>query len=126
VVNSTVYELADLGVTVFPMNSHTGPIKSTMGRLLWAIRAWYAEMDNGERYSRKDAKPAEVKPTGDRKPRPSRFQVFVARFLFQQDGFCLRCPILLGDLHQVRTKAGDIGIKLVQCLNPISESFCFS
>lgn len=48
-VISTVYELADLGVTVVPVNSQTGPINSTMGKLLWAIQAWYAEMENGER-----------------------------------------------------------------------------
>lgn len=27
----------------------TGPINSTMGKLLWAIRAWYAEIENDER-----------------------------------------------------------------------------
>jgi DNA invertase Pin-like site-specific DNA recombinase len=31
------------------IKSHTGPINSTMGRLLWAIQAWYAEMENDER-----------------------------------------------------------------------------
>ena len=36
-VISTVYELADLGVTVIPIKSQTGPINSTMGKLLWAI-----------------------------------------------------------------------------------------
>src|ERR1035437_10443291 len=42
-VISTVYELADMGATVIPIRSQTGPITSTMGRLLWAIQAWYAE-----------------------------------------------------------------------------------
>jgi len=46
-VLSTVYELADIGVMVLPVKSQTGPITSTMGKLLWAIQAWYAEM--GER-----------------------------------------------------------------------------
>ena len=48
-VIATVYELADLGVTVFPVKSQTGPINSTMGRLLWAIQAWFAELENDER-----------------------------------------------------------------------------
>jgi putative DNA-invertase from lambdoid prophage Rac len=48
-VISTVYELADLGVTVLPVKSQTGPINSTMGKLLWAIQAWFAEMENDER-----------------------------------------------------------------------------
>ena len=48
-VISTVYELADLGVSVLPVKSQTGPINSTMGKLLWAIQAWFAEMENDER-----------------------------------------------------------------------------
>jgi DNA invertase Pin-like site-specific DNA recombinase len=48
-VIGTVYELADLGVTVIPIKSQTGPITSAMGRLLWAIQSWYAEMENEER-----------------------------------------------------------------------------
>src|SRR5262249_33045537 len=39
-VISTVYELADLGITVVPVKSQTGPINSTLGKLLWAIQAW--------------------------------------------------------------------------------------
>jgi putative DNA-invertase from lambdoid prophage Rac len=46
---STVHDLADLGVTVVPVKSQTGPINSTMGKLLWAVQAWYAEMENTER-----------------------------------------------------------------------------
>jgi putative DNA-invertase from lambdoid prophage Rac len=46
---STVYDLADLGVTVVPVKSQTGPINSSMGRLLWSIQAWFAEMENDER-----------------------------------------------------------------------------
>ena len=45
-VISTVYELADVGITVIPVKSATGPISSTIGKLLWAIQAWYAEMKN--------------------------------------------------------------------------------
>jgi putative DNA-invertase from lambdoid prophage Rac len=50
-VLAAVYELADLGITVIPIKSQTGPISSSMGRLLWAIQAWYAEMENDERSS---------------------------------------------------------------------------
>src|SRR5947209_16654141 len=48
-VISTVYELSDLGIVVVPVKSQTGPITSTMGRLLWSIQAWFAEMENDER-----------------------------------------------------------------------------
>src|SRR6202011_3373259 len=48
-VVSTVYELADLGVTIVPVKSQTGPVNTAMGRLLWAIQSWYAEMENEER-----------------------------------------------------------------------------
>ena len=48
-VISTVRELSDLGITVVPVKSQTGPINSTMGKLLWAIQAWFAEMQNEER-----------------------------------------------------------------------------
>lgn len=45
----TVYELADMDVTIVPVKSQTGPIHSSLGRLLWAIQAWYAEFENEER-----------------------------------------------------------------------------
>ena len=48
-VIDTVYELADAGVTVIPLKSQTGPITTTLGKLLWAVNAWYAEMENDER-----------------------------------------------------------------------------
>jgi putative DNA-invertase from lambdoid prophage Rac len=48
-VIATVYDLADHGVSVFPVKSQTGPINSTMRKLLWAIQAWFAEMENDER-----------------------------------------------------------------------------
>jgi DNA invertase Pin-like site-specific DNA recombinase len=48
-VIATVYDLADHGVSVFPVKSQTGPINSTIGKLLWAIQAWSAEMENEER-----------------------------------------------------------------------------
>ena len=48
-VIDTVYELADHGVTVFPVKSQAGPINSSMGKLLWNILAWFAEMENDER-----------------------------------------------------------------------------
>ncbi|MBI3684091.1 MAG: hypothetical protein HY235_27275, partial [Acidobacteria bacterium] len=34
---------------VLPVKSQTGPISSTLGKLLWAMQAWYAEMENDER-----------------------------------------------------------------------------
>jgi DNA invertase Pin-like site-specific DNA recombinase len=49
---------------VIPIKSHTGPINSTMGRLLWAIRAWYAEMENDERSESIRAGHARVRVSG--------------------------------------------------------------
>lgn len=46
---ATVYELADTGMEAFPVKSQTGPIDSILGRLLWAIQAWFAETENEER-----------------------------------------------------------------------------
>jgi len=43
-VISTVYDLADLGITIVPLKSQTGPVNTAMGRL-----SWYAEMENEER-----------------------------------------------------------------------------
>jgi putative DNA-invertase from lambdoid prophage Rac len=71
-VISTVHELADLGVTVIPVKSQTGPITSTMGRLLWAIQAWYAEMENDERSESIRAGHARARATGKRIGRPRR------------------------------------------------------
>jgi putative DNA-invertase from lambdoid prophage Rac len=71
-VISTVYELADLGVSVFPIKSQTGPITSTMGRLLWAIQAWYAEMENGERSESIKAGQARARAQGKPLGRPRR------------------------------------------------------
>ena len=42
VINS-VYELSDHGVTVFPVKSQTGAMNSTLGKLLWAIQAWFSD-----------------------------------------------------------------------------------
>jgi DNA invertase Pin-like site-specific DNA recombinase len=71
-VVSTVYELADLGVTVIPIKSHTGPINSSMGRLLWAIQAWYAEMENEERSEAIKAGQARARADGKHLGRPKR------------------------------------------------------
>jgi putative DNA-invertase from lambdoid prophage Rac len=71
-VISTVHELADLGVTVIPVKSQTGPITSTMGRLLWAIQAWYAEMENDERSESIRAGHARARASGKRIGRPRR------------------------------------------------------
>ncbi|MCI0723816.1 MAG: recombinase family protein [Acidobacteria bacterium] len=48
-VLDAVHELAEQGVTVFPIKSQVGPVTSAMGKLLWAINAWFAEMENEER-----------------------------------------------------------------------------
>ena len=63
-VISTVYDLADLGITVVPVKSPTGPIHSTMGKLLWAILAWFAEMENEERSETIKAGQARAKANG--------------------------------------------------------------
>ena len=69
-VISTVYELADLGITVVPVKSQTGPINSTMGKLLWAIQAWFAEMENEERSETIKAGQARAKAAGQQIGRP--------------------------------------------------------
>jgi putative DNA-invertase from lambdoid prophage Rac len=69
-VISTVYELADLGITVIPIKSQTGPINSVMGKLLWAIQAWFAEMENGERSEAIRAGQARARAAGKRLGRP--------------------------------------------------------
>lgn len=69
-VISTVYELADLGITVVPVKSATGPITSTMGKLLWAIQAWYAEMENSEKSDAIKAGQARARSEGKHMGRP--------------------------------------------------------
>jgi putative DNA-invertase from lambdoid prophage Rac len=69
-VISTVYELSDLSITVVPIKSQTGPINSVMGKLLWAIQAWYAEMENGERSEAIRAGQARAVAAGKRLGRP--------------------------------------------------------
>jgi len=71
-VIATVYELADLGVTVVPVKSQTGPISSTMGKLLWAIQAWYAEMENSEKSEAIKAGQARARAKGKHMGRPRR------------------------------------------------------
>jgi putative DNA-invertase from lambdoid prophage Rac len=71
-VIATVYELADLGVIVIPIKSQTGPINSTMGKLLWAIQAWYAEMENDERSEAIKAGQARARAQGKHLGRPKR------------------------------------------------------
>ena len=69
-VIATVYELADLGITVIPVKSATGPISSTMGKLLWAIQAWYAEMENSEKSEAIKAGQARARAEGKHMGRP--------------------------------------------------------
>lgn len=71
-VISTVYELADLGITVVPVKSQTGPITSTMGKLLWAIQAWYAEMENCEKSEAIRAGQSRARAEGKHMGRPKR------------------------------------------------------
>jgi putative DNA-invertase from lambdoid prophage Rac len=71
-VIATVYELADLGVTVVPIKSQTGAITSTLGKLLWAIQAWYAEMENDERAEAIKAGQARARAGGQQIGRPRR------------------------------------------------------
>jgi DNA invertase Pin-like site-specific DNA recombinase len=69
-VIATVYDLADLGITVIPVKSQTGPISSTMGKLLWAIQAWYAEMENSEKSDAIKAGQARARAGGKHMGRP--------------------------------------------------------
>jgi DNA invertase Pin-like site-specific DNA recombinase len=69
-VIGTVYELADHGVSVFPVKSQAGPINSTMGKLLWAIQAWFAEMENEERSEAVQAGQARARAAGKLVGRP--------------------------------------------------------
>ena len=69
-VIATVYELADLGITVIPVKSATGPINSTMGKLLWAIQPWYAEMENSEKSEAIKAGQARARAEGKHMGRP--------------------------------------------------------
>lgn len=69
-VISTVYELSDLDITVVPIKSQTGPINSVMGKLLWAIQAWFAEMENGERSEAIRAGQARARAEGKHLGRP--------------------------------------------------------
>lgn len=69
-VITTVYALSDMGITVVPVKSQTGPINSTMGKLLWAIQAWYAEFENDERSQTIKAGQARARAAGKRIGRP--------------------------------------------------------
>jgi hypothetical protein len=62
----------DLGITVIPVKSQTGPISSTMGKLLWAIQAWYAEMENSEKSEAIKAGQARARAGGKHMGRPRR------------------------------------------------------
>ena len=77
-VITTVYELADLGITIVPLKSHTGPINTAMGRLLWAIQAWYAEMENEERSENVKAGQARARAQGKAIGRPREISAATA------------------------------------------------
>ena len=57
-------------MTVVPIKSQTGPITSTLGKLLWAIQAWYAEMENDEWTEAVRAGQARARATGKHVGRP--------------------------------------------------------
>jgi FkbM family methyltransferase len=69
-VIATVNQLADLGVTVVPVKSQTGPISSPMRKLLWAIQVWFAEMENSERSEAIRAGQARARAAGKSIGRP--------------------------------------------------------
>ncbi len=69
-VIATVYELADLGVTVLPVKSHPALLAPPMGKLLWAIQAWYAEMENSEKSEAIKAGQAKARAEGKHMGRP--------------------------------------------------------
>lgn len=69
-VIATVYELADSGVTVYPVKSQTGPINSTAAKLLWAIQVWCAEMENEGRSEAMQAGQAHARAAGKLPGRP--------------------------------------------------------
>jgi putative DNA-invertase from lambdoid prophage Rac len=90
-VIATVYQLADLGVTVIPIKSQTGPISSTMGKLLWAIKVWYAEMENSERSETIRAGQARARAVGKEIGRPKAvFRGLVVEL--RQQGSSLAIP----------------------------------
>jgi DNA invertase Pin-like site-specific DNA recombinase len=70
-VIDSVYELSSLGITVIPVKAAvTEPITSSMGRLLWSIAAWFAEMENEERAEAIKAGQARARAKGTHMGRP--------------------------------------------------------
>ena len=69
-VIDTVRELADAGVTVVALKSRTEPIDSRMGKLLWMIQSWYAEIENDERSDAIKAGQARALASGKKIGRP--------------------------------------------------------
>jgi putative DNA-invertase from lambdoid prophage Rac len=112
-VIATVYELADLGITVVPVKSQTGAITSTLGKLLWAIQAWYAEMENDERAEAIKAGQARARAGGRQIGRPKRVfdraQVIAMR---DRDGLswpaiARRLRVGVGTVRRAYTALGD-------------------
>ena len=77
-VITTVYELADLGITIVPLKSQTGPVNTAMGRLRWAIQGWYAEMENEERSENVKAGQARARAQGKEIGRPREIDAAMA------------------------------------------------
>lgn len=53
-----------------PSSHRPGPITSTMGKLLWAIQAWFVEMENDERSEAIRAGQARARAAGKQIGRP--------------------------------------------------------
>src|SRR5260370_41836011 len=77
-VRSSGYELADVGVTTVPVKSQTGLVNTAMGRLLWAIQSWYAEMENEERSENVKAGQARARAQGKEIGRPREIDAATA------------------------------------------------
>lgn len=71
-VLQSVCELSELGVTVVPVKSATGPITTSIGKLLWAIQGWYAEFENDERTEAIKAGLTRARAEGKHLGRPKR------------------------------------------------------
>jgi DNA invertase Pin-like site-specific DNA recombinase len=74
----------------YVIKSQTGPINSAVGRLLWAIQAWFAEMENGERSEAIRAGLARARATGKRFGRPRTDFDYSETVLLRQENYSWR------------------------------------
>ena len=126
---NSVYELADAGVTVFPLKSPTGPINSSLGKLLWAVQAWAAEFENDERSEAVRAGQARARAAGAHIGRP--------KAVFRRDQIAeLRAQGLswrqiagrlgagVGTVRRVFSAAVDLGIPETDQAGPDAMAVC--